>query len=302
MGFPFCVLERLVFMKTLKKILSLVLIMALLCCFVACGDNDSANYDDEDDNKKSSQSEEESPTDVDSGEGNPQNDSVTQQKKPYVIATDIAYRPFEYTDLSGNLVGVDIELMEAIAKDQGFSVEWKSIGFDASWGAVNDGTADGTIMALTITDERKMAFDFSDGYYEDGEVLITGSNSSIASWEDLSGKTLAVKIGTKGAEYASMAKDIYGFTLDFYNDSPSLYQAVANGIADAGLDCYSMVSNCIWEEKLPLKTVGSLVCSSYYGFAVRNGTHPELIEMFNKGLINIKANGEYDRILAKYFG
>ena len=51
---------------------------------------------------------------------------------------------------------------------------------------------------------------------------------------------------------------------------------------------------------MALKTVGDIQNSAYYGFAVQKGTNPELIEMFNKGLSDIKENGKYDEILAKY--
>lgn len=64
----------------------------------------------------------------------------------------------------------------------------------------------------------------------------------------------------------------------------------------------SVVQYAILNEKLELKTVGDVINPSQYGFAVKKGTNAELIEMFNKGLANIKANGKYDEILAKYGG
>ena len=57
---------------------------------------------------------------------------------------------------------------------------------------------------------------------------------------------------------------------------------------------------CVAECLVNLKTVGEVINPAPYGFAVKKGTFPELIEMFNKGLENIKANGKYDEILAKY--
>ena len=81
-----------------------------------------------------------------------------------------------------------------------------------------------------------------------------------------------------------------------------MYQAVATGTDAACFEDRSVVQYAIVNEKLDLKTVGEVINPSQYGFAVKKGTNAELIEMFNKGLANIKANGKYDEILAKYGG
>ena len=58
-------------------------------------------------------------------------------------------------------------------------------GFDASMGAVQSGQADAMIAGMTITDERKQAYDFSDGYFEDGQIMVVAANSTVASIQDL---------------------------------------------------------------------------------------------------------------------
>ena len=224
-------------------------------------------------------------------------------EKVYIIYSDNSFAPFEYLDESSNsYIGIDMDLLAAIAEDQGFKYEMHNEGFDASMGAVQSGQADAMIAGMTITEERKETYDFADGYYDDGQILVVKSDSDIASEADLAGKKVAVKISTMGAEYAESIKDQIGFTTDSYEGSPEMYQAVATGTDAACFEDRSVVQYAIVNEGLALKTVGEVINPSQYGFAVKKGTNAELIEMFNKGLANIKANGKYDEILAKYGG
>ena len=100
----------------------------------------------------------------------------------FIIATDTAFVPFEWKDGKGKLTGIDIDLMNAIAKNQGFTVEWKSIGFDASMTAVEAGEADGMIAGMTINDSRKKKYDFSDPYYTSSVSMATAKGSGIKSY------------------------------------------------------------------------------------------------------------------------
>lgn len=219
----------------------------------------------------------------------------------YVIYSDNAFAPFEFLDEETNeYVGIDMELLAAIAEDQGFEYEVLNEGFDASMGAVQSGQADAMIAGMTITEERAETFDFSEGYFEDGQILVAPEGSDITSWEDLSGKKLAVKSGTMGADYAAANKDTYGYTLEVYEDSPTMYTAVSNGADAACVEDYNVICWAIEQGEVKLVTVGDIVNPAYYGFAVKKGENAELLEMFNAGLANIKASGQYDEILAKY--
>ncbi len=221
--------------------------------------------------------------------------------KTYVIYSDNAFAPFEYYDTeAGVYVGLDMDLLAAIAEDQGFKYEMHNDGFDASMGAVQSGQADAMIAGMTITEERMLTFDFSEGYFEDGQIMVVPADSSIASPADLAGTTVAAKTSTQGAAYAESIKDEYGFEIQYYEDSPTMYTAVINGTNSACFEDFSVIGYAIQSEGLALQTVGDVVNPGYYGFAVQKGMNPELIEMFNAGLANIKANGTYDQILATY--
>lgn len=265
-------------MKKVTKIIALALaVIMTLFAFASCGDDKGSDVSKID----------------------PSN-AAAQTGKKYVIYSDNSFAPFEYLDTeSGKYTGFDMDLLEAIAKDQKFEYEMHNEGFDASMGAVQAGQADAMIAGMTITDERKETFDFSDGYIENGQVLVVKADSAIKSLEDLKGKTVAVKASTQGLDYAESVKDKYGFKTVIYEGSAEMYQAVLNGNNDACFEDFPVISYSI-KTGTALKTIGEVINPKPYGFAVKKGQNSELITMFNEGLKNVKANGVYDQLLAKY--
>ena len=220
----------------------------------------------------------------------------------YVIATDTVFKPFEYTDMNGNFVGIDVDLLAAIAADQGFTYDLNSLGWDAAIAACQAGQAHGMIAGASITDARKESgWIFSDGYFNATQCMTVAANAKIASFADLAGKPVAVKTGTQGAAYAESLKDANGFTITYFEDSPTMYQAVIGGQCAACFEDTPIMAATIKESGLPLKIVdGSENEGAPYGFAIFNADNQKLVDMFNAGLANIKANGKYDEILAKY--
>ena len=230
--------------------------------------------------------------------------STDASGKVWKIATDTAFKPFEYTDDSGNFVGIDMDILDAIAKDQGFQYEMQVLGWDASIAACQAGQADGMIAGASITDERKESgWIFSDGYYDANQSMAVEASSSIAGFEDLNGQAVAVKTGSMSATYAEGLADQYGFTVTYFEDSPTMYQAVVGGQVAAVFDDTPIMAANIKDTGISMKLVdGTGNDPAAYGFAIFNADNQELVDMFNKGLANIKANGTYDEILKKYLG
>ncbi|MBR4071836.1 MAG: transporter substrate-binding domain-containing protein, partial [Clostridia bacterium] len=118
--------------------------------------------------------------------------SQEDDSEVYVIYSDKNYAPFEFYDKDSEAyIGIDMDLLAAIAEDQGFKYEVKNDTFNAAQGAVQAGQADAMIAGMTITEKRKATFDFSDGYFEDGIVLVVGKEYEFKSLEDLSGQVVA---------------------------------------------------------------------------------------------------------------
>ena len=222
----------------------------------------------------------------------------------WIVATDTVFKPFEYTDADGNFVGIDVEILAAIAEDQGFEYELQSLGWDASIAACQAGQADAMIAGASITDERKESgWIFSDGYYTCTQSMTVAKDSEIKGFEDLDGKTVAVKTGTQGATYAESLKDEYGFEITYYEDSPTMYQAVTGEQAVACFEDTPIMKASILDGGLELKVLDNTANEgSDYGLAVFDSANQEFLDMFNAGLANIKASGKYDEIIAKYLG
>ena len=116
-------------------------------------------------------------------EGTEEGAEATGEK--YIIATDTVFPPFEFTNEDGDFVGIDVDIINAIAEDQGIDVEIQSLGFDAALLAVQSGQADGVIAGMSITDERKQSFDFSEPYFDADVTMAVAKGSDVKSYEDL---------------------------------------------------------------------------------------------------------------------
>lgn len=224
---------------------------------------------------------------------------ATPVKDTYIIASDTSFAPFEYQDGNNTYTGFDMDLIKAIAKQQGFNIKINNIGFDAALNAVQSGQADGVIAGMTITDARKAIFNFSDPYYTTNIILAVKKGSSVKSYEDLSGKTVGAKNGTSSYTWLEEHADQYHYTLKAFDEASTMYDSLNSGSIDALMDDEAVLAYAIqqgrnFETPIPGEASGTV------GFAVKAGSNPELIEMFNNGLAALKANGTYDKLVAKY--
>lgn len=227
-----------------KKLLAAFLCLTMAFSLAACGDSEDAGKTDK---KK---------------------DSKDDGKKVYQVATDTTFAPFEFENDEGDMVGIDLDILAAIA-------------------------------GMSITDERKEKYDFSDEYYQSGVGMAVKKDSDIDSYEDLKGKTVAAKLGTEGCTFAESIADQYGFTVTQFEDSSTMYQDVISGNTVACFEDYPVMGYEIsrgLELKLPL----DMEKGAPYGFAVMKGENAELLKMFNAGLANLKESGKYDEILDTY--
>jgi polar amino acid transport system substrate-binding protein len=258
----------------MKKILSVALILMLaMGMMVGCGGGATTSTDDQ---------------------------KATDETKTYNIATDTTFAPFEFQNDAGEYVGIDIEILAAIAEDQGFKYELNPLGFSAAVAALESNQTDAVIAGMSITAERQQKYDFSTAYYDSGVVMaIKADNDAIKSYNDLKGQKVAVKTGTEGATFAESIKDQYGFELVYFDESPLMYEDVKTGNSVACFEDYPVMGYGITQGN-GLKMVTDMEKGSSYGFAVLKGQNMELLDMFNKGLENIKANGKYQEILDKY--
>ncbi len=225
--------------------------------------------------------------------------------KHYVIGTDTTFAPFEMRDpKTGDMVGIDMDLLRAIAKQQDFTVEIKSLGFDAAVQALGSKQVDAVMAGMSITDKRKQSYDFSDSYFTSGLQFASVDGSKVKSLDDLKGKVVAVKTGTAGADYAASVKDRYGFTTTAFGQTADMINDVKAGHAAAYVDDFPVVAYAV-KQGGGVQTVGDKIIQEGkgdYGVAVLKGTHPEFVQAFNQGLKTLRADGQYDKITAQYLG
>ena len=224
---------------------------------------------------------------------------ATPVKSKYVIASDSSFAPFVFQNSSNQYTGIDMDLIKAIAEDQGFEIEITNPGFDAAINAVQSGQADGMIAGMSVTDARKETFDFSDSYYTANTILGVKESSTISSYEDLKGKTVGVKNGTASQTFLTENQSKYGYKIKTFADGSSMYDSLNTGAVDAVMDDEPVLKYSISQgQKLKTPIEGTPIGET--AFAVKKGSNPELIEMFNNGLANLKASGEFQKILDKY--
>jgi len=222
----------------------------------------------------------------------------------YAIATDTAFRPFEYTDENGELIGIDVEILAAIAADQGFTYTIEPLGWDGSIAACQAGQKDGMIAAASINEARRAeGWIFSDGYFTGTQSMAIAGGTPIKGFEDLKDHIVAVKGGTLSEEYANSLSEQYGFKVETFGSTLAVFMAVSGGQCAACFDDTPVIEDYIRSGGISLELVeGTANEGAEYGFVVFSADRQELMDKFNAGLANIRASGAYDEILAKYMG
>lgn len=229
-------------------------------------------------------------------------DEVSTDEKVYTIGTDAAYPPFEKQE-GGEIVGFDMDIINAVAEEAGIKINIVHTGWDPLFEGLKNGTVDAGISAITITDERKKMYDFTDPYFEATQLIMVPSDSNVTTLKELEGK----KIGVQSATTGDLAvQDAFGKTyagLKGYDDTPAAVDDLLLGRVDA-----VVADNAVLQEYLKvLKSDDFKVVKDpafeveYYGMMVKKG-NTELLDKLNEGLKAIKENGKYDEIYNNYFG
>ncbi|MEA3334694.1 MAG: ABC transporter substrate-binding protein [Chloroflexota bacterium] len=216
------------------------------------------------------------------------------------IGTNAEYPPFESVDESGNIIGFDVEIMNAIAEQAGFDFEFINTRWDGIFVALASGEFDGVISAATITEERQKAVDFSDPYFNAGQMIAVLNSSGIQGPDDLvAGVKVGVQLGTTGDIWTDENTDA---EVVRYDEITLAFQALGNGDVDAIVNDGPTSADIIKANpELNATLVGQPFTDEFYGVAIRKD-FPELRGAINEGLAAIKASGQYEEIYDKWFG
>jgi len=223
--------------------------------------------------------------------------------KVYVVGTDAAYAPFESQNEKAEIVGFDIEVVQAIAKKAGIEVKFVNTPWEGIFNALAQGDRDMVVSAVTITDERKQTMDFSAPYFDAQQLIAVKESSKVARFADLKRLKVGVQTGTTGDEAVSKLLGKTSANIKRFESTPlALKELEAGGVdavvADNGVIVHYVANN----PGGKFKTVSDKeFVPEQYGIAIKKG-NTELVEKINKGLTEIKADGTYNTIYTKYFG
>lgn len=220
--------------------------------------------------------------------------------KSIKVATDATWPPMEMVDANKRIVGYDIDLLRAIAKEAGIAVEFKNTAWDGIFAGLDSGQYDAIISSVTITKERKAKYDFTDAYTSIGQILVVPkTNKTSKTIADLKGKKVGSQIGTTGA---MEVKKVAGVESKTYDEIGLAFEDMAAGrifgvVCDEPVAAHFALQKKEYEEKF--KIVGKPFTKEGYGIVVKKG-NKELVAQLNKGIRAVKAKKLDTKIHTKW--
>ena len=148
-----------------------------------------------------------------SGCSEKEGENAAAEKDVLVMATNAEFPPYEYHE-GDDIVGIDVEIAEAIAEELGMELQIEDMQFESIIPSVQSGKADIGVAGITVDEDRLENADFSDSYTTAAQVIIVAEGSDVSGPDDLKGKKVGVQLGTTGDMFAD---DIEDATVERYN-------------------------------------------------------------------------------------
>ncbi|PAF28987.1 transporter substrate-binding domain-containing protein [Paenibacillus sp. 7516] len=214
------------------------------------------------------------------------------------------YRPYNFLNDNKEMDGFDADIAREVAKRLGVEVEFVSQEFSGLTPSLQSKKIDAIISQMTITDERKQALDFSEGYITNQvKIIVKNDNNDITKLEDFKGKTIGVGLGTNDETYLrnEVLPKVGDFTIKTYDDVITSLKDLDAGRIDATINNLYALKPIIDSNGFKIKAVGEPIKSDQAGIAVRKN-NPELVAALNEALQGMKDDGTYNTIFKKWFG
>jgi cystine transport system substrate-binding protein len=216
------------------------------------------------------------------------------------VGTEGTYRPFTFHESgSGDLTGYDVEVMEAVAEELGVDVEFQETQWDAIFAGLEAGRFDVIANQVSITDERKAAYDFSTPYtVSPGVIVVADGDRGIDSFDDLQGKTTAQSLTSNWYELAQDS----GANVEAVEGWAQSVTLLKQGRVDATInDKLTFLDYQQTEGDTGLEIAAETTDEARNAFAFRKGSD-SLVAAVDTALADLRADGTLAEISEKYFG
>ena len=229
--------------------------------------------------------------------GKKENSENEIEKEKLIMEAEAGFAPYEFYE-GEEIVGVDVEIAKVIAEKSGKELEIKDTDFDSIINEVKPGKADFAAAGLSITEERLEEVDFSIEYAVSKQVIIVKEGSEIEKPEDLTGKKVAVQLGTVADLVLS---DEYPETelVQHKKYLLAVEDLKADKVDAIVLD--SLPAQEIVNKNSELKILDKELLTDKYGIAVQKG-NTELLEDINGVLQELMDNGKIAEYTIKFLG
>lgn len=210
----------------MKKLFALLLTLAMVLSLAACGGTDETTTEE---TTEDTQSEETTDT-----ESTGDAAFTTVEEGKLIMSTNAAFPPYEMTDDSGAVVGIDADIAAAIAEKLGLELQIDDMDFDSALLAVQQGKSDIVMAGVSVTEDRLLVMDFTDSYATGVQVVIVKEGSDV-TLDNLGEKMIGTQRGTTGYIYASDTPENGGYGEDHvvaYDNGITAVQALMNGQVD----------------------------------------------------------------------
>ncbi len=217
---------------------------------------------------------------------------------PITVAIDPTFPPLQSTSENGDIEGFEIDLINAIAEAAGVNIEMIPLSFREIIPALEAGTVDASISAMTITPERERQISFSRPYLQSGLAIVVPSlDESITDFDDLNGKRIGIQRGTTGAAEAAEAN---AGELVAYDNSILALQGLATGEVDAVINDIPVNKFLIRSGQIQgIRSLDEPLTVELYGIATQRNS--ATLQQLNQGLTTILEDGTYDEIYHTWF-
>jgi glutamine transport system substrate-binding protein len=224
---------------------------------------------------------------------------ASAEQKKILVGVEASDKPFVFMH-NGKYTGFSYDLWVVLAKEIGIKFKIQAMNFSALIPALQTNNIDVAFASIFITPLRKEAVDFSDPYYMDSNGVLVRSGSSIVSIKDISGKKIATLTGSAQVAWARENLPTADQT-QFPNITDGFF-ALQAGRVDAILYDYPSLAYYAENEgkgkvRLLAERAGALIPC---GFAFPKGS--PLVDLTNKALKKIRADGQYSVLSKKWFG